>query len=121
MALLQLAIRIDSRLKRAVEEVCETRGLKMNRLIQYPSSTNSKSSRTSRTSSPFDSSRPDRGLRSFATWLGWRPIGVCRICRASGKADSVETGRVTVVVLKVGQRRDVLSLVALQLLNRLFK
>ena len=34
MALVQLATRIDSRLKRAVEEVCEARGLKMNRFIQ---------------------------------------------------------------------------------------
>ena len=34
MALVQLATRIDSRLKRAVEKVCEARGLKMNRFIQ---------------------------------------------------------------------------------------
>ena len=34
MALVQLATRVDSRLKRAVEEVCEARGLKMNRFIQ---------------------------------------------------------------------------------------
>ena len=34
MALVQLATRIDSKLKRAVEEVCEARGLKMNRFIQ---------------------------------------------------------------------------------------
>ncbi len=30
----QLATRIDSEVKRAVEEVCELRGLKMNRFIE---------------------------------------------------------------------------------------
>ena len=34
MALVQLATRVDSKLKRAVEEVCEARGLKMNRFVQ---------------------------------------------------------------------------------------
>ena len=34
MALVQLGTRIDSRLKRAVEEVCRARGLKMNRFVQ---------------------------------------------------------------------------------------
>ena len=30
----QLATRIDSKIKKAVEEVCRTRGLKMNRFIE---------------------------------------------------------------------------------------
>ena len=34
MALVQLATPIDDRLKRAVEEVCEARGLKINRFVQ---------------------------------------------------------------------------------------
>ncbi len=31
---LQLAARIDSKVKRAIEEICEARGLKMNRFIE---------------------------------------------------------------------------------------
>ena len=34
MALTQLATRIDSKVKRAIEEICEARGLKMNRFIE---------------------------------------------------------------------------------------
>jgi antitoxin component of RelBE/YafQ-DinJ toxin-antitoxin module len=34
MAQTQLATRIDTRVKRAVEKVCEARGLKMNRFIE---------------------------------------------------------------------------------------
>ena len=34
MALTQLATRIDAKVKRAIEEVCEARGLKMNRFIE---------------------------------------------------------------------------------------
>lgn len=34
MAQTQLATRIDTRVKRAVEQVCEARGLKMNRFIE---------------------------------------------------------------------------------------
>ena len=34
MATVQLATRIDAKVKRAVEEVCERRGLKMNRFIE---------------------------------------------------------------------------------------
>jgi hypothetical protein len=34
MALTQLATRVDKRVKRAVEEICKTRGLKMNRFIE---------------------------------------------------------------------------------------
>ena len=34
MPLTQLATRIDSRVKEAVEDVCSRRGLKMNRFIQ---------------------------------------------------------------------------------------
>jgi hypothetical protein len=34
MGLVQLATRIDSRVKKAVEKLCESRGLKMNRFIE---------------------------------------------------------------------------------------
>jgi hypothetical protein len=34
MAQTQLATRVDARVKKAVEEVCNTRGLKMNRFIE---------------------------------------------------------------------------------------
>ncbi len=34
MKLTQLATRINERVKKAVEQVCETRGLKMNRFIE---------------------------------------------------------------------------------------
>ncbi len=34
MAQVQMATRIDERVKRAVEEVCEARGLKMGRFIE---------------------------------------------------------------------------------------
>jgi len=34
MATVQLATRIDAKVKRAVEEVCQSRGLKMNRFIE---------------------------------------------------------------------------------------
>ena len=34
MEMVQLATRIDSRVKKAVEDVCRTRGLKMNRFIE---------------------------------------------------------------------------------------
>jgi hypothetical protein len=34
MAQTQLATRVDERIKKAVEEVCNTRGLKMNRFIE---------------------------------------------------------------------------------------
>jgi hypothetical protein len=34
MALTQMATRIDARVKKAVEEVCQARGLKMNRFIE---------------------------------------------------------------------------------------
>jgi len=34
MAQVQIATRIDARVKKAVEAVCETRGLKMNRFIE---------------------------------------------------------------------------------------
>ena len=34
MAQVQLATRIDGRIKRAVEKYCESRGLKMNRFIE---------------------------------------------------------------------------------------
>ena len=34
MAQVQLATRIDARVKKALEEVCESRGLKMNRFIE---------------------------------------------------------------------------------------
>ena len=34
MAQSQLATRVDERVKRAVEQVCEARGLKMNRFIE---------------------------------------------------------------------------------------
>ena len=34
MELAQLATRVDTRVKRAVEEVCRARGLKMNRFIE---------------------------------------------------------------------------------------
>jgi hypothetical protein len=34
MALTQLATRVDKRVKQAVEEVCQARGLKMNRFIE---------------------------------------------------------------------------------------
>jgi hypothetical protein len=34
MAQTQLATRIDTKVKRAVEKVCEARGLKMNRFIE---------------------------------------------------------------------------------------
>ena len=34
MAQIQLATRIDLKVKKAVEEVCELRGLKMNRFIE---------------------------------------------------------------------------------------
>jgi hypothetical protein len=34
MALTQLATRVDKRVKQAVEEICKTRGLKMNRFIE---------------------------------------------------------------------------------------
>jgi hypothetical protein len=34
MALTQLATRIDKRVKKAIEEVCNARGLKMNRFIE---------------------------------------------------------------------------------------
>ena len=34
MALVQIATRIDSRLKQAVEEVCTQRGLKIGRFVQ---------------------------------------------------------------------------------------
>jgi hypothetical protein len=34
MALTQLATRVDQRVKKAVEEVCHARGLKMNRFIE---------------------------------------------------------------------------------------
>ncbi len=34
MALVQLATRIDASVKKAVEKLCETRGLKMNRFIE---------------------------------------------------------------------------------------
>jgi len=34
MAQTQLATRVDERIKRAVEEICNTRGLKMNRFIE---------------------------------------------------------------------------------------
>jgi hypothetical protein len=34
MSQVQLATRIDARVKRAVEELCESRGLKMNRFIE---------------------------------------------------------------------------------------
>jgi hypothetical protein len=34
MELAQLATRVDKRVKRAVEEVCRARGLKMNRFIE---------------------------------------------------------------------------------------
>jgi hypothetical protein len=34
MAQTQLATRVDERVKKAVEEVCSTRGLKMNRFIE---------------------------------------------------------------------------------------
>ena len=34
MAQVQLATRIDARVKKALEQVCESRGLKMNRFIE---------------------------------------------------------------------------------------
>ena len=34
MAQVQIATRIDSRVKKAVEQLCEARGLKMNRFIE---------------------------------------------------------------------------------------
>ncbi|TDI48792.1 MAG: hypothetical protein E2P01_04650 [Acidobacteria bacterium] len=34
MTQVQLATRIDARVKKAVEKLCETRGLKMNRFIE---------------------------------------------------------------------------------------
>ena len=34
MALVQLATRVDSRVKKAMEEVCRARGLKINRFVQ---------------------------------------------------------------------------------------
>lgn len=34
MALAQLATRVDERVKRAVEDICNERGLKMNRFIE---------------------------------------------------------------------------------------
>ena len=34
MELVQLATRIDGRVKKAVEDLCRTRGLKMNRFIE---------------------------------------------------------------------------------------
>jgi antitoxin component of RelBE/YafQ-DinJ toxin-antitoxin module len=34
MAQVQVATRIDARVKKAVEELCEARGLKMNRFIE---------------------------------------------------------------------------------------
>ena len=34
MALVQLATRVDSRVKKAIEEVCRARGLKINRFVQ---------------------------------------------------------------------------------------
>jgi len=34
MSQVQLATRIDAQVKKAIEELCESRGLKMNRLIE---------------------------------------------------------------------------------------
>jgi uncharacterized protein (DUF1778 family) len=34
MALAQIAVRVDGRLKRAVDEACRVRGVKLNRFVQ---------------------------------------------------------------------------------------